>query len=63
FDMFSLKEKQIIAFASQGYTNKDIGDKLSIAEGTVKNYLYRIYKKLNIHNKKDLKAYSLKYFD
>jgi len=61
--LFSLKEKQIIAFASLGYANKDIGSKLSIAEGTVKNYLYRIYKKLNVRNKKDLKSYSSKYFD
>ncbi len=63
FDIFSLKEKHIIAFASQGYNNKDIAAKLSIAEGTVKNYLYRIYKKLNIKGKKDLKKYSLEYFD
>lgn len=58
-DLFSLKEKQIIAFASQGYANKDIGIKLTLSEITVKNYLYRIYKKLNINNRKQLRAYQL----
>ncbi len=58
-DLFSLKEKHIIAYASQGYTNKDIGIKLKISEITVKNYLYRIYKKLNINNRKQLRGYKI----
>lgn len=35
----TFREKRIMAYAYQGYTNKEIGVKLKIAETTVKNYL------------------------
>ena len=63
FDKLSHQEKQIIAYASLGYKNKDIGIKLALAEGTIKNYLIRIYKKLYIKNKRALKTYSIKYLN
>jgi DNA-binding NarL/FixJ family response regulator len=36
---------------SRGYDNSAIGDKLFIADQTVKNHISRIYHKLNIHDR------------
>ena len=36
---------------SEGVTNKEIGRRLSVAEGTVKVHLHRIYRKLGIANR------------
>lgn len=58
-NVLTFREKHIMAYAYQGYTNKEIGVKLKIAETIVKNYLYKIYKKLNIKNRKQLRAFKL----
>ena len=36
---------------SEGVTNKEIGRRLSLAEGTVKVHLHHIYRKLGIANR------------
>lgn len=48
------REWQIIQLLKKGWTNRMIANQLSISEGTVKNYLSIIYKKLNIKNRGDL---------
>jgi DNA-binding CsgD family transcriptional regulator len=35
----SLQEIRVALLATQGYRNREIADRLKIAEGTVKNYL------------------------
>jgi DNA-binding NarL/FixJ family response regulator len=45
------RERQIILVLSEGLTNKEIGRRLSVAEGTVKVHLHRIYCKLGIANR------------
>jgi two-component system nitrate/nitrite response regulator NarL len=45
------RERQIILVLSEGITNKEIGRRLSVAEGTVKVHLHRIYRKLGITNR------------
>lgn len=45
------KERELTKMVFDGYSNKQISDKLFISEGTVKNYLYRIYKKLDINSR------------
>jgi len=38
-------------------TNKQIADKLSLSEGTVKNYISDLYGKLNIHSRSEIIKY------
>ena len=45
------RERQIILVLSEGITNKEIGRRLGLTEGTVKVHLHRIYQKLAIHNR------------
>ncbi|MFW5728862.1 MAG: LuxR C-terminal-related transcriptional regulator [Spirochaetota bacterium] len=48
------REAEILDLVAQGLSNKEIGARLYISEGTVKNHLYRIMKKLNAGNRTEL---------
>jgi DNA-binding NarL/FixJ family response regulator len=45
------REHQIIQVLAEGITNKEIGRRLDLTEGTVKVHLHRIYQKLGISNR------------
>ena len=45
------KEKEVIQLAAQGYSNKEIADKLVVKEVTVKTHLNSVFKKLNVTNR------------
>ncbi len=47
----SKRENMLLSLLSQGFTYRDIGEKLFIAEGTVKQHLHKIYTKLHVSNK------------
>ncbi|WP_439130706.1 response regulator [Polaribacter sp.] len=44
------REKEIIKYISQGFTNKQIGEKLFISPRTVDSHRTNIMKKINVHN-------------
>lgn len=45
------KEKEVITLAASGYTDKEIGLKLNISYGTVRDYIDKIVLKLNARNR------------
>jgi two-component system nitrate/nitrite response regulator NarL len=45
------RERQVILVLSEGISNKEIGRRLGLTEGTVKVHLHRIYRKLGIANR------------
>ena len=45
------REKELLYFIKQGFSNKEISAKLFLAEQTVKNYLSILYSKLGIDNR------------
>jgi DNA-binding CsgD family transcriptional regulator len=45
------RERQVMALVCRGLSNKQIARILSIADGTVKVHLHRIFDKLAIHNR------------
>ena len=45
------RERQIILVLAEGITNKEIGRRLGLTEGTVKVHLHRIYRKLGVANR------------
>jgi DNA-binding CsgD family transcriptional regulator len=47
-------ERRVVALASRGYTNREIGDKLFVTVSTVEQHLTKVYRKLNIKHRRDL---------
>jgi two-component system response regulator DevR len=44
----SAQEKRVLALVAEGLTNKEIGEKLSLSDNTVKNYLVSVFEKLQV---------------
>ncbi|HKZ53556.1 MAG TPA: response regulator transcription factor [Candidatus Acidoferrales bacterium] len=53
------REGEIVSLVTQGFRNKEIADKLSISEQTVKNHLQNIYDKLGVSDRLELALYAL----
>jgi len=56
----SERENEILVMLAQGIPNKEIADRLHIAEGTVKNYVSRIMEKLHANTRTALAVISAK---
>jgi DNA-binding NarL/FixJ family response regulator len=48
------RRRQVAALVCQGLSNREIAEKLGVAEGTVKIHLHGIYEKLDISNRTEL---------
>ena len=64
WDVLSAREREVVVLAAKGFANKEIARELSVAEGTVKIHLHRIYQKLGVKSRfalavraKDLAAF------
>jgi len=53
-DGLTPRELQVIALVRKAKTNKAIAYELCLTEGTVKEYLFRIFRKLNVGNRTEL---------
>jgi len=53
------REREIVRLVSGGLSNKEIGRKLNITDGTIKQHLHHIYQKLEITNRPILAAFVL----
>ena len=53
------RERQIMALVSEGLSNKEIGRRLNISDGTIKVHLHHIYQKLEISNRTVLAALAI----
>jgi two-component system, NarL family, nitrate/nitrite response regulator NarL len=58
--VLSPRETQIVSLVAQGLKNKEIAYTLGLSEGTVKVYLSRIFRKLDMNDRLDLALYGLK---
>lgn len=52
------REMQILALIAEGATNKEIGQRIFLAENTVKNHLKHILAKLQVENRAQAVAYA-----
>ena len=57
------RERQIMALVSEGLSNKEIGRRLNIADGTIKVHLHHVYQKLEISNRTVLAALAISRHD
>jgi two-component system, NarL family, nitrate/nitrite response regulator NarL len=54
------RECQIVSLVAQGFKNKQIATTLGLTEGTVKVYLYRLFRKLGISDRLNMALYGVK---
>ncbi|MBI9100116.1 MAG: FHA domain-containing protein [Spirochaetaceae bacterium] len=54
FYNLSARESEILFFLIKGFNLQEIGDKLFISPGTVKNHVLKIYKKTDCHSRIEL---------
>jgi DNA-binding NarL/FixJ family response regulator len=55
----SFRERQVINLVSQGKANKEIAFELLLTEGTIKEYLNRIFRKVEVKNRTELAIWAL----
>jgi DNA-binding CsgD family transcriptional regulator len=53
------REEQVVSLAAEGIGNREVAQRLSIKENTVKKALLRIYDKLGVSNRVELVLYAL----
>jgi two-component system nitrate/nitrite response regulator NarL len=58
--LLAQREDDVANLVAEGMTNRQIAEKLGVAEHTVSNYLFRIYEKLGISSRVELVLYVLK---
>ena len=47
----SQREKEVLELLAKGFLYKEIGDKLNISTGTVRQHIHKIYEKLHVQNR------------
>jgi DNA-binding CsgD family transcriptional regulator len=53
-DQLTTREREVVALAAAGLTNRQIGDRLYLSEGTVRNYLSTAFAKLGVSRRSEL---------
>ena len=56
----SVREKQIVELVQQAKPNKEIAHELHLSEGTIKEYLNRIFRKLEVSNRTELAIWAFR---
>ncbi len=57
----SKREEEITRLVAEGYSNRQISERLQLSEHTIKNYLFRIFEKLGVSTRVALTLYALKH--
>jgi len=55
----TFREKQVVNLIAQAKLNKEIAYELHLTEGTIKEYLNRIFRKLGVSNRTELAVWAL----
>ena len=53
------RERQIMRLVSEGLSNKEIGRRLNLTDGTIKVHLHHIFEKLEVTNRTALAAFAM----
>ena len=59
----SAQERRILELIGEGLTNRQIGERMFLAEKTVKNYVSALFAKLGMHHRTQAAAYAVRVFD
>jgi DNA-binding NarL/FixJ family response regulator len=59
----SAQERRILELIGEGLTNRQIGERMFLAEKTVKNYVSALFAKLGLERRTQAAAYAVRVFD
>jgi len=59
----TVRERQVMRLVSEGISNKEIGRRLGLSEGTIKIHLHNIYDKIGVPNRTALTAVAIAHRD
>lgn len=54
----TMREREILLMIDQGLSNKEIADKLNVEVSTIKTHVSRIYQKINISSRKEVRQFA-----
>jgi DNA-binding NarL/FixJ family response regulator len=57
----SSRERQVVTLIQAGKRNKEIAFELQLTEGTIKEYLNRIFRKLGVKNRTELAIWAFQH--
>jgi len=57
------QERRILELIGEGLTNRQIGERMFLAEKTVKNYVSALFAKLGMERRTQAAAYAVRVFD
>jgi DNA-binding NarL/FixJ family response regulator len=57
-DHLSEREREVLALVAQGFTNREIAEKLVLSEHTARNHISRIFDKLGLSRRSEAAAYA-----
>jgi len=57
--VLSVREKDVVRCVAEGLSNREIAQRLTLREHTVKNYLFRIFDKLGVSSRVEVVLYAL----
>ncbi|MBI4498458.1 MAG: response regulator transcription factor [Chloroflexi bacterium] len=60
YDLLTPREQEVLALIGQGYTNKEIADRLTLSVNTVQTHRLHIMEKLNLHSRAQLMNYAVR---
>ena len=56
----SKREEEITYLVAEGFSNRQISERLGLSEHTIKNYLFRVFEKVGVSTRVGLALYALK---
>jgi len=56
----SKREEEIARMVAEGFSNRQISERLGLSEHTIKNYLFRVFEKLGVSTRVELTLFALK---
>jgi DNA-binding NarL/FixJ family response regulator len=50
----SKREAEVVRYLAQGFTNREIAERMNLSQHTIKNYLFRVFDKLGVSSRVEL---------
>jgi DNA-binding NarL/FixJ family response regulator len=56
--LLSKREQQVVQYVAEGYSNREVAERLKLSEHTIKNYLFHIFDKLGLSSRVEVVLYA-----